>query len=76
MNNTFGSVKLEFDKDASFNIEADMEFCDLNYSGGEFSFSKKIIESNEKYYKGSVGSNPEKSNVQIESSFGSIFIGL
>ena len=74
INNTFGSVKLEFDSNASFNIEAEMEFCDLNYSGSEFNFSSKIIESNEKYYKGSVGSNPGKAKVHIESSFGSIII--
>lgn len=74
--NSFGSVNLEFMNDASFNLEADMEFCDLNYPKSSASFSKRIVESTEKYYQGTIGSGSSKSSVSIESSFGNVSIDM
>ncbi len=74
--NSFGAVVLEFMKGSSFNVEADMEFCDLDFPGDAASFSQRIVESTEKYYKGTFGDGPAKSTVQIESSFGNVSIEM
>jgi hypothetical protein len=74
--NSFGSVSLGFDIDASFSLEAEMEFCSLDYPSDKINFSKMISEATEKYYQGTVGNNPGKASVQLESSFGSVSLNL
>jgi len=74
--NSFGSVNLNFDSNASFAIEANMEFCNLNYPKDKTEFSKQIIDSSEKYYKGTIGGASGKASVNVESSFGNVDINL
>lgn len=74
--NSFGSVVLEFMDGAAFNLEADMEFCDLDFPRDAASFTHRMVESTEKYYRGTFGDGPAKSTVQIESSFGNVSIEM
>jgi len=74
--NSFGSVNLNFDGDVSFDIEATMEFCDLNYPKDKAEFSKRMVDNSDKYYKGTIGSASGKASVTIESSFGNVDINL
>lgn len=74
--NSFGSVRLDFAQGTSFSLEAEMEFCSLDYPSDKINFSMMISEATEKYYQGTVGANPGKASVQLESSFGSISINL
>lgn len=74
--NSFGAVILEFMQGATFNLEADLEFCDLDYPKNAASFSERIIESTEKFYRGKIGDGTAKSVVSIESSFGNVAINM
>jgi hypothetical protein len=74
--NSFGSVDLNFDDAASFNLKASMEFCNLIYPKNKADFSERIIETAEQYYKGTMGGKAGKSNVIIDSSFGNVSINL
>lgn len=74
--NSFGSVKLEFESQATFNLEANLEFCDLNYPDSHAQFSQRISEATEKYYKGTFGKGNPSANVNIESSFGNVSIEM
>jgi hypothetical protein len=74
--NSFGSSTLDFEKGASFSLEAKMEFCDLVYPESQARFSERIIEPTEKYYRGTFGDGNAKSTVTIESSFGNVSIDM
>lgn len=74
--NSFGAVDLYFDSQASFTIEASMEFCNLNYPKDKVQFSERIIESTDKYYKGRFGENANKGSLIIESAFGNVDINI
>lgn len=74
--NSFGSVTLNFENEAVFDIEATMEFCNLNYPQDKAQFSKRIQESSDKYYKGTMGGSSAKASVTLESSFGNVDINM
>lgn len=76
VSNSFGSVTLVFSSKASFNLEANLEFCDLSYPDKMAQFSQRISEATEKYYKGTFGKGDADSNVNIDSSFGNVSIEM
>lgn len=76
VDNGFGSVILGFDSSASFAIEADLNFCDLDYPSGKARFSKKTSDTTEKYYQGTIGEGNSSSKVTIDSSFGNVVIDM
>lgn len=76
IDNSFGSVEMNFDSQASFAIEATMELCNLNYPKEKSQFSMQIVDSTDKYYKGTIGSGSGKSHVSIESSYGNVDIDM
>lgn len=72
--NSFGAVDLNFEPDTSFGIEAETEFCTLDYPK-EADFSKKIISANEGYYLGVIGTNRQPTaKVNISSEYGGVEI--
>ncbi len=74
--NSFGAVALNFETGSSFAIEAEMEFCTLDYPRNT-DFSKKITSSTEGYYQGIVGTNKQaKATVSISSEYGGVDIGI
>ncbi len=74
--NSFGGVSLNFDPNASFALQARLEFCSLDYPQNRFEFSKRILEATEKYYEGSVGEKADKALVKVESDFGNVIINM
>ncbi|MCF8364896.1 MAG: hypothetical protein K9H16_03890 [Bacteroidales bacterium] len=74
--NSFGSVTLDFNENAAFTLEATMEFCNLNYPQNKAQFSKRIVETSKKYYKGVMGEGSAKASLTIESSFGNVDINM
>lgn len=76
VDNSFGSVKLAFESRAAFNLEAELEFCDLSFPENRAQFSQRISEATEKYYKGTFGKGSPNANVNIESSFGNVSIEM
>jgi hypothetical protein len=76
LENSFGAVSLNFDSNASFALEARLEFCALDYPQDRFEFSKRLIEATEKYYLGSVGTQTDKASVKVKSEFGNIVINM
>jgi len=76
LENSFGSVELGFESQASFNLEAGLEFCDLTYPDSRAQFSQRISEATEKYYRGTFGKGSPSANVSIESSFGNVSIEM
>lgn len=74
--NSFGAVDLNFEVGASFQIEAQTEFCTLEYPNSA-DFSKKITSATESYYKGVVGTNKQTtSTVTIDSDYGGVNINI
>jgi len=72
--NSFGAVELNFEEGTSFTIEAEMEFCTLDYPNNA-DFSKRIISPTESYYKGVIGTNKQPSaTVNISSDYGGVEI--
>lgn len=56
--NSFANVELDFDPKASFKIDADMKFGDLNYPKSNVSISKETLNYTTNLYKGKMGSSP------------------
>lgn len=74
--NSFGAVDLNFDESASFQLEAQMEFCTLDYPKNA-DFSKKITSATEGYYKGVIGTNKQASaTVNIDSDYGGVNVDV
>jgi len=72
--NSFGAVDLNFEEGTSFGIEAQMEFCTLEYPNNA-DFSKRITSATEGYYKGTIGANKQPtSTVTIDSDYGGVNI--
>lgn len=74
--NSFGAVDLNFEEGTSFQIEAQTEFCTLEYPNSA-DFSKKITSATEGYYKGVIGTNKQTSStVTIDSDYGGVSINF
>ena len=55
----------------NFNFEIDLEYAGLR-GGDDFEFSKKRVESREKYYSGFRGNANSGNSIKINSEYGSI----
>ncbi len=76
LENSFGTVKLYFDPQCVFDIEATMEMCALHYPDDLAVFSKRIVDrSGESYYSGVIGEGESKgAKMNIRSEFGGVSI--
>ncbi len=76
IDNNFGSVNLDFDSGTSFNLNADLEFCSLEYPENMATFTKKVSTTTDSMYEGVFGENKNpKATVKINSGFGGVAIG-
>ena len=71
--NKYGDVTIHVPKGATYSIDADLKFCDLDYPEDEATLTQKITTNTSKSIKGTVGkkSNPE-AKVIIRSQFGNV----
>lgn len=67
----YAGITIGYDKDYNFNFKIDLEYGSLRNSD-DFNFTNKRIESSEKYYEGSYGTNASKNQININSEFGSV----
>lgn len=54
--NSFAGANLTFDPKASFSVDAELEFGDMDYPSGNTSLSKQTLGYNTNIYKGKIGS--------------------
>lgn len=67
----YAGITIGYDSSYNFNFEISLEYASLRNSD-EFNFTKKRIDSSEKYYTGSYGNSNSKNRVSINSKFGSV----
>lgn len=64
-------INIGYDSDYNFKFNINLEHASLRNSDG-FSFTKKRIESTDKYYSGTYGDSSTQNLVKINSEFGSV----
>lgn len=67
----YAGITIGYDAAYNFKFDLDLEYASLRDSDG-FEFSKKKVESNEKYYQGYYGSSTTSNYVKINSDYGSV----
>jgi hypothetical protein len=73
INNKYGDVSIGLSKEASYDLDANLKFCDLDFPSDKASFTQKIKTNTSKSYKATVGSNANPSSkVTVNSEFGNI----
>ena len=71
--NRFGQVSLGINAQASYTLDASMQFCDLDYPQSRARLTEVNVEPTSKSYKGVVGTDPQpKSSVTIDSQYGGV----
>jgi hypothetical protein len=77
VDNSFGSIVLNFEQGASFDIKAGMAFCTLEYPKDLADFSSRNVSPTESSYQGIVGKNNSLgANVDIHSEYGGVSINF
>jgi hypothetical protein len=73
--NKYGNVSIGLPKDASYSLDANMKYCDLDFPDDRADFSQKITTNTGKIYKAIVGKtvNPA-GKVFVRSEFGNVSI--
>lgn len=75
LDNSYGSVDLNFDADASYNLVAKSSFCKISFdeNNAEINYRNSSMESTE--IKGVIGKGKSESTVTVTSEFGAVSIG-
>jgi len=77
VDNSFGSIRLDFEQGASFDIKAGMTFCTLEYPKDQADFSSRNVSPTESSYRGTIGKNSSTgANVDIHSEYGGVSINF
>lgn len=74
VNNRFGDVSIGLDETASYQLDAELKYCDLDYSSESSKFSYRSVSPTQKVLKGVIGTgndNPS-AKVKIRSEYGNI----
>jgi len=74
VNNKFGNVSIGLDGKANYQLDAELKFCDLDYSSEAAKFSYRAISPTEKVLRGVIGEGNENpsAKVQVRSEYGNI----
>jgi len=74
VNNKFGAVTIGLDEKANYQLDAELKFCDLDYSSGTSKFSYRSVSPTEKVLKGVIGVGNENpaAKVQVRSEYGNV----
>ena len=65
-------IKIGYDADYAFNFDIELEYASLNDNDDSFEFTKKRIESSDKYYLGYHKKEGSGNLVRINSEYGSV----
>lgn len=69
--NSYGNIDLGISSSASYNLEADMHYCNLEYDGSKANFSYLNDSSHDQQIRGSIGTNPT-GTVKVSSNYGNV----
>jgi len=74
INNKFGNVSIGLDEKANYQLDAELKFCDLDYSSETSKFSYRSVSPAEKVLKGVIGEGSENpiAKVQVRSEYGNV----
>ena len=64
-------ITIGYDPGYAFNFDIDLEYASLR-NADDFQFTKKRIESSDKYYQGSYGNSNSGNMIRIKSEYGSV----
>jgi hypothetical protein len=67
----YAGITIGMDPSYNFKFDLDLEYASLRGSDG-FEFTKKKLESTDKYYQGYYGSSSSSNLVSINSDYGSV----
>ncbi len=67
----YAGITIGYDASYNFKFELDLEYASLRDSDG-FEFTKKKVESTDKYYQGYYGSSSASNLIKISSDYGSV----
>ena len=71
IDSNYNGITIGYDTGYNFSFDIDLEYASLRDSD-DFEFSKKRIESTDKYYQGYYGNANGGNNVRIRSDYGSV----
>jgi hypothetical protein len=73
LRNKYGDVTVNLPEGASYSLDADLKFCDLDFPDNKATFTQKITTNTSKSYRATVGSksNPE-AKVIVRSEYGNV----
>jgi hypothetical protein len=69
--NSYGNIDLGISSSASYHLEADMHYCNLEYDAENATMNYLNDSGQDQHIKGSVGSNPS-GTVKVSSNYGNI----
>jgi hypothetical protein len=71
--NKYADISIGLPDGASYSLDANLKFCDLDFPEDKANFTQKVINNTEKSYKATVGkeSNPV-GKITVKSEFGSV----
>jgi hypothetical protein len=73
IDNKYADVSIGIPKDASYTLEADLKFCDLDFPSGNATFTQKIKTNTSKSYRAVIGKeSAQAAKITINSEFGNI----
>lgn len=73
--NSFGSVLLAFEDGATYNLQAELELCSLDYPEKLADFSRKVTTTTDAIYEGVIGNGKgARASVSIISEYGGVTI--
>lgn len=73
INNKYADISIGLPPGASYALDADLKFCDLDFPEDKANFTQKITGNTSKYYKAVIGkeANPSQ-KITLKSEFGNI----
>jgi hypothetical protein len=71
--NKYGDVSVNIPAGTSYNLDADLKFCDLDFPEDQTNLTQKIVTNTWKSFKGTVGKNPApEAKVIVKSEYGNV----
>ncbi|MGA2824443.1 MAG: hypothetical protein ABSE72_13080 [Bacteroidales bacterium] len=71
--NKYGTVSVNVPSGASYTLDADLKFCDLDFPEDQATMTQRIVTNTSKSFRATVGKNPNpEAKVIVRSEFGNV----
>ena len=71
--NKYGTVSVNIPSGASYTLDADLKFCDLDFPEDQATMTQKIVTNTSKSFRATVGKKPNpEAKVIVRSEFGNV----